>query len=234
MTLNRSLVVSALLILFVGLGVSRPAARLVENLLATAEGMKANGSVSQNYDKKLETDGKIKQLEQENSSLQKALELKQNSQYKLVSAYVSGRSNSLLLKYLRINKGSSQGIELDQAVLANGIVIGKIDSVVQDSSKVILNEDQAFRLEVEFSGNRGVLKGLINGAVIDRVLPNATIKKNDLVVTTAQPNKIPAGLTVGRVVAELDSGNEAFKQVQISGYEDAWRTHLVQVVISEK
>jgi len=235
MKFNKNFLITFLLILFVAIGVSRPAEMLIQHLLASISHMRFDDSADQHkFNQSLKVNGELKQLEQENSSLRKALKFQKNSTFKVVNAYVTGRSNSFLLRYLRINKGSQHGLEVGQIVLADGIVIGKINSVTKTSSKIILNEDQNFRLEVEVGGDRGLLKGFINGVVIDRILPNANVKKNDLVVTVAQPNKIPAGLPVGRVVGELNTKEEAFKQFQITGYEDAWRAYLVQVVINEK
>lgn len=234
MKISKPLVISFFILAFVALGILKPVESLISSALMKLSNLSTYSKVETDRQDQFANEAVIKKLEQENSSLRNALSIKNSNRFKSVGAYVSGRSNNFVMRNLKIDKGSDDGIESDQVVLADGVVIGKIKSTTPSSSLVVLADDQSFRLEVEFSGNRGIMKGLINGSIIDRVLPDADISKNDLVVTVAQSNKIPAGLPVGRIVSVLDTPEESFRQVQVAGYKDAWRTSVVQVVIDER
>jgi len=220
---------TAALALLIFTGLLRPVENLIGSLFAL--GGSATFGNNQQATGSLVRDAKIRQLERENKRLTELLDINNQAHYKTAAARVIGRSQSIAIYHVRLNKGAADGVRTGHVVLADGVVIGLVYRVSQHQSVITLIPDQQFRLEVAFGSNRGVLKGSVNGAVIDRVLPDAVVHKNQLVTTVASDQKIPADLPVGRVVRVLDNREEVFQQLQFASPVNLHELDVVEIVL---
>jgi rod shape-determining protein MreC len=120
-----------------------------------------------------------------------------------VAAKVSGRDFSNWGESLIINKGSRGGVREDMAVLADGVVIGKITAVGIGSSRVSLITDPEIRVSVVSQRGRagGLMYGIAHGRCIMKFISKeADIKKGDTIVTSVVSGVYPAGFLVGKVL----------------------------------
>ena len=111
---------------------------------------------------------------------------------------------------LLINSGRSAGIEKGNAVLFNGIFIGQIVSVGNNSSRVLLISDVNSMIPVVVSNNRipSILTGENSILPSLKFLPN-NIKLNhgSIVQTSGHGGLLPAGLPIGSVVKHSSEKN---------------------------
>ncbi len=224
----RYLLYSVAFLVFVGLGTLDPIEYRVRMMMGSTASSIVNTNRSRGDTKELVESSKLLKLEKENTELRRLMEVDSRLESTIIAKVVSHAPHTASNR-VRINKGSSSGISKDQVVLADGVVVGTVASTSLKESVVTLLDDQKFRLEVSFGSNRGILKGSINGAIIDRVLPDSVLKRNQI-VTTAGSNLVPANLPVGRVVGRLKSPEKIFQQIHFASPIDLDRLSYVQVV----
>lgn len=173
-----------------------------------------NTQQENNYLKKQVTDlGQTKaqnqSLTKENKQLKSALKLKDTlTSYDMINASVLSRSADTWSDLLVINKGSSAGVQKNQAVVCDGGVIGRIIEVSEASSKVELittTDKSANRFAVQATASNGKsVHGIItvdsNGNLaFTQVVDSRKLKKGTRVYTSGMGGNSPKGLLIGTV-----------------------------------
>ncbi len=156
---------------------------------------------------------KTAQVEQLQNELQ---ELKnQNQQLKQLANYSAAvptkgilapivlRSADNWWQQVTIGRGSADGIAVNHIVVGIGGVVGRVVSVSPHTSRILLVSDPNSRIGVLVSRTRnmGILQGTrANQAVLQFFDKRPTVKKGDVVSTSAVSQLFPTGLAVGRVI----------------------------------
>jgi rod shape-determining protein MreC len=155
-------------------------------------------------------EGELSQLRadrDENERLRALLDFKQKSEYKSVTANVIARDPSLWFDTVTINRGSSDGIELNMPVVTPGGIVGRVVTLSPWTSQVMLITDEraaagAVVGQLGKSNALGSVKGLGNNGLLEMryVSGLEEVNAGDYVVTTGQDGIYPAGINVGEVV----------------------------------
>lgn len=166
--------------------------------------------------KKQETDFQI--LEKENEQLSKQLSyFKENPFENFVTGKIIYKDPTRLQNYLTINIGEKDGIKENYPVISQGVLIGKVTEVNQNTSKVFLitNPDSLISALVLPSQSLGLVKGQLGyGLLIESLAREAKINTGDYVVTSGTGD-YPKGLLIGQI-AEITSGkNDVFQSANI-------------------
>jgi rod shape-determining protein MreC len=134
--------------------------------------------------------------------LQALLGFQQQYIYKTVIAQVIGTSGSDQSRVIYIDKGSSDGLRQDMAVVTPDGIVGKVRDVFPHAAQVLEMNDQTAGAGVvlETTRIRGILRGNAAGQpqVID-LLPDDRIKPGERVLTSGGDQVYPRGLAVGDV-----------------------------------
>ncbi len=163
----------------------------------------------------------------ENEELRELLELKKSfsNDWMTVAAEVTSREADNWYEKLTLNKGSSDGISENMAVVNEKGLVGKTVNVTDHSCDVILIIDASGSLGgmlVE-SSIQGVLRGIGGGKGLISMtkLPyNADIQLNDVVVTSGVGGIFPEGILVGTVVKVNTSSDGLSKEAIVEPYCD--------------
>lgn len=229
--MNHNLRTGLLIVVFIVLvsaGILQPVEVKIRSVVSSI----GNTFLPDNQVPELVAESEIDQLVQQNQQLKNDLDLKRKRGDSLLAASIVARSSGLFNRAVVLNRGSDDGIRINNAILAQGVIIGTVKSVNTNESTVLLVQDQDFRLDVAIDGGeRGVLKGGINGPYIDRVLPGVKIVQGQLVSSGISNQSIPSGLPVGRTVGVLENSDEVFQKVQISVPILVNQVSSVQVVL---
>ena len=104
----------------------------------------------------------------ENRRLKDILAMRDKVARRSVAAKVTGLDLSNWGENLIINKGSKDDVREDMAVLADGVVIGKVTAVGRSSSRVSLISDPEIRVAVVSQRGRasGLMYGIAHGRCI--------------------------------------------------------------------
>jgi rod shape-determining protein MreC len=143
----------------------------------------------------------------------------------------SGRFKSMIL-----DRGSSAGIEVNDAVVnANGL-IGRVVMTTKDMAKVQLLTDNnaAEGVLLERTRRQGVLRGDgVGGAQLFDVPSLADVAPGDVVLTAGIDGIYPKGIPIGTVV-KADKGADLFKHIVVKPAVDFGAIEEVIVLHTRK
>lgn len=145
---------------------------------------------------------RLTELEFENQRLHKILELKDAGENKFIVSRVIGKEPTNWLNSLIIDKGSLDGLYINQPVMNFSGLIGKIIEVNPRSAKVLLISDVNSRVVVLLQSTRveGMLEGIGKGLCrIKYLTVDSEVKLGDIVVTAGLGGVYPKGLVVGKI-----------------------------------
>lgn len=127
----------------------------------------------------------VNELERENKTLREALGLGLEKEFRLELAEVIGKDADK--DVILIDKGSEDGISKNLFVITSQkVLMGKIEDVYRNHSKVLLLSDKESQLQGGISGTgiAGLLKGLGSGRVLLDIIPiEKKIQNGDLIVS---------------------------------------------------
>ncbi|MGZ5474978.1 MAG: rod shape-determining protein MreC [Thermoanaerobaculia bacterium] len=134
----------------------------------------------------------------------------QTSMAQAIMLDTSGRFKSII-----IDRGSSTGVDVNDAVAnANGLV-GRVVLTTKDMSKVqlITDSNSAVGALIERTRRQGVLRGVGGAALELNDIPSlADVAPGDRVLTAGIDGIYPKGIPVG-VVVKADQGPDLFKSI---------------------
>ncbi|WP_420237556.1 rod shape-determining protein MreC [Telmatobacter bradus] len=134
--------------------------------------------------------------------LQSMLSFQQSYLYSTTPAQIIGSSGSDQSRLFWIDKGSSDGLKTDMAVVTADGIVGKVRDVFPHTAQVLVINDQSSGAGVilETTRIRGVLRGNASGQLeIVGVMSDARIKPGEKVLTAGGDLIFPRGLPVGVV-----------------------------------
>ena len=147
---------------------------------------------------------KMQVLQAENTRLRRLLGSSRKLADQVIVAELLSFDQSPYRQLIEINKGTSDGIEIGQAVIDDFGVMGQIIHINQYSSTIILISDPDHAIPVQFirSGVRSVAFGNGNTDHLElRFLPaTADIQIGDELVTSGLGGRFPADYPVATVV----------------------------------
>lgn len=169
---------------------------------------------------------------QENKRLKELLLLKEYMPNYVATAKVIAKGYDRLLHTIVLDKGRKSGIKKDMAVITTKGIVGKIYSVRDDFSEVLLLRDPNFSVAVRLQNSRqeGVISGIgYQYCILKYIPPEEAVEKNDIAVTSGLDGIFPPGLHVGVVSNVKKQGVEFFQYIQIQPLQSD--TKLEEVVI---
>ncbi|HDJ30551.1 MAG TPA: rod shape-determining protein MreC [bacterium] len=159
----------------------------------------------------------LNHLKEENKMLREALNLGMEKEFQLKIADVI--SEDVSRDMIVINKGAGQGIEKGMAVITQEkVLIGKIEEVYNDFSRVMLVSDPSSSFPVELEdGATGLVKGEGNYSLLLEKIPyNVDVKEGQLIITNSLGAVFPRGLLVGKVKEVKKTDISPFQKIKVS------------------
>lgn len=152
--------------------------------------------------------------------------------FESVFTEVSARSESTWNRSLNIDKGSSDGIAVDDAVVSPDGLVGRIDRVSDGSARVILLTDQESNVTAKVlkGGPMGLLGpevGDPDDLIFEQIESDEPIRGRPTVVTAGftDPKKdlssrFPAGVPIGEVREESPGEQELLGESHVQPFAD--------------
>jgi rod shape-determining protein MreC len=154
----------------------------------------------------------------ENKRLREALGFESPPGYSLVPAEVMSLSGYELPVSAIINLGRADSVLVNQPVINQNGVIGRISEVNEQYSTVQLLTDPANRIAARVASSRemGIVKyDVSDGLTLDNFPLNGSIVVGDTIISSGLGGVYPAGLLVGFVTDVVRDENMAFCQVKL-------------------
>jgi rod shape-determining protein MreC len=165
--------------------------------------------------------------------LQAMLNFRQKFIYKTLPAQVIGTSGSDQSRVLLIDKGFSDGIRANMAVITPDGIVGKVRDVFPGTSQVLEISDQASGAGVILANTRirGILRGNAGGQPqIINISPDDRIKAGEPIVTTGGDRIFPRGLPVGTVDGVVHDPDSTFVSIAVAPGANLARLEEVLVI----
>ncbi len=170
----------------------------------------------------------------ENERLRKLLNYVRNSGFKLKVASVIGYDPDSYFSSLTIDLGSDDGVSKDMSVVATSGLVGKVLSVSNSYSKVLLLTD--IRSSVSCIAQRTRCTGAVKGKGRDLcemkfLSVNDDIKPGDAIITSGDGKIYPKGVKVGEVTAVSQTADGMSYDVDIRPSVNVLKLEEVLVVV---
>ena len=182
--------------------------------------------------------------ETQNAQLTKQVGLdssKSLASYTLVGARVISRDPTLWYATIEVDKGSSDGVRVDDPVTGDGGLVGKISTVAPNASIVTLITDHSFAVTAQVQnqfGDTGVLVpsvGNPNQLLLQDLPRRAPIQVGQQVVTAGfksgqLDSLFPQGIPIGQVSSSSQAKLLSSGQVQVRPVVDLRHLDAVQIL----
>ncbi len=145
---------------------------------------------------------RAQQLKQENDLLKKELGFVMPPSGKVITAYIVADNGGLFTRSVLVQAGKEAGVRKGFVALYNAGLLGRIVSVGQKSSRLLLLTDYASRVPVTVGEKRylGIVEGNNSSTLRLTSLPEgAVIREGDYITTSGHAGVFPMGLAVGTV-----------------------------------
>jgi rod shape-determining protein MreC len=161
-------------------------------------------------------------------------------QYAPVQARVYQRSPSSWYQTVLINKGSSDGVQVDQPVISSAGLIGRVRTVSDGNAQVMLLTDEKFGVSAKVAKSQepGVispLQGTPGDLLLDLVPKAQDVRRGDLVITAgtttaALRSPFPPAIPIG-TVSRIDVGEGPLdRRIYVTPAADLRRLDRVEVL----
>jgi rod shape-determining protein MreC len=155
------------------------------------------------------------------------------------AAAVIGHDPSPFLHYVIINRGSNDGILRGMPVVTYQGLVGRVDAVIADASRVQLITDSASNVNVRLQNAQtdASLVGSVTGDVTLDLIPQdetIEIEEGDLVLTSGLGGGYPPDLIVGQVVNIRSREFDLFQRATVQPVADFNSLEIVLVIVNFK
>ncbi len=177
-------------------------------------------------------------VKNENSFLRDQLSLLPRDKYELLASSVISQDPNGMGNWLEIDKGSSDGVVSGMPVIVSkGILVGRIQEVGINSSKIMLLTNSKNTISAMTTENSA--KGVVNGGyglsiILDMVLQTDALAIGDNVVTSGTGGEIPRGLYIGSLREIHPSSDHLFQQAVIESPLMISKLQTVFIIKSSK
>jgi len=180
---------------------------------------------------------KLKEQAEENQRLRSLLDFQEKGtfpegiQFKV--ARVTGKSPTRWQAWILVDKGSADGVEVDQAVvgatpiaggsLAGKGLVGKVISVTAHEAQVLLITDSESSVAAKIQGLRaeGIVQGSVSGSLImdfvDRDIP---VDPKLVIVTSGYGGIYPPAIPIGIVASVGEEDVNPHKEIDVQAFVD--------------
>ncbi|MGP1382492.1 MAG: rod shape-determining protein MreC [Thainema sp.] len=150
----------------------------------------------------LELQQRLIELESQNQELRELINEAKAQTGEDVVAPVIGRSADHWWHQLALGRGSQDGIEVGDVVIAPGGLVGRIVDVTSNTSRVLLISDPSSRVGITVSRSRSM--GYMRGQSADRAVVEffekvPDVRRGDVVSTSSLSQLYPSSVPIGRI-----------------------------------
>lgn len=185
---------------------------------------------------------KAEEYAAENVRLRALLGYKQTaSQFDLVVGRVIGREASTWTRMIVINRGTSDGVKPEMAVITHQGLVGSVVEASPNSAKVELLLDPRSSIGTLVQRPESRVAGIIQGDPSDPMVPrmvniprNADIVEGDTIVTSGFGGIYPKGIIVGRVNKIENDGGGLLKYAVLEPAVDFQKLEDVAVITASR
>jgi len=169
----------------------------------------------------------------ENKRLTELLKLREGQQNYIAAARVISRGTDQWSHTLVIDRGQKDGVAKDMSAITPKGLTGKILSVTDSYSRLLLLTDINFSASVRLQESRkeGIISGTGSRKITLKYIPyEEEVKIGDIVITSGLDQLFPQGIPVG-VISKIDKqGTDYFQYIEVTPYVDDSKIEEVLII----
>lgn len=151
----------------------------------------------------------------------------------LVTGDVIAQDTSSYLKWVIVNKGARDGVEVGDPVINELGLVGRVEEISANTSWVRLIIDPSSTVDglIPNAEARGSVSGQVRGNLLMQFIPQeAVIEDGDLVVTSGLGGTYPANIVMGQVTTIIRETANPFQQTEMRPTVNFDDLQLVSIV----
>ena len=192
-----------------------------------------NDILRKDIDELKNENGKLKEEIEKSARLKALLEYRDEAEFNTTSASIIGFNGDEWSRTFIINKGSTDGLTRDLAVITPTGAVGKLLMVNSRSSTVLMNTD--VRSNIDVYNQRTRTKGVIEGGGEDTltlkyIRLDDDVALGDQLMTSGLVGTFPKGIPVGIVTNIGKTRDNFFKYIEVTPSVDYRKIEDVLVV----
>jgi len=162
------------------------------------------------------------------------------SGYDPVTARVIARSPTVWYSTITIDKGSDQGLRVNQPVMSGSGLVGKVSDVAPDASRVTLLTDHTSGVSAQVvpDGANGIVKATVGNPsdlILDFVQKGRPVPKGATVITSGWRSShleslFPRGIPIGSVTRSDSNERELYQRVHLRPYSNLRDLDIVEIL----
>ncbi|HET6515630.1 MAG TPA: rod shape-determining protein MreC [Thermodesulfovibrionales bacterium] len=169
----------------------------------------------------------------ENQRLRELLSLKERERRYVATAHVVSKGWDRWANTLIVDKGRTDGVEKDMAVITPRGLVGKVSNVTDRYASVLLITDINFSAAVKIQETRkdAIFSGTGSGSCILKYIPQEEkLNGNEVVVTSGFDDLFPPEVPVGLVSLASGKSSGIFQKINVTPFQDLSRLDEVVVI----
>jgi len=179
---------------------------------------------------------RLREIEQDYYRLSDLLDYStRHPDQQLVTANVIALDTSSYLRWIIINRGALDGINVGNPVISDLGLVGRVEDVAATTAWVRLAIDQGSAINAILQSSRaeGMITGQLQGGLRMSLIPQeALIAAGDLVLTSGLGGEFPPDIVIGQVASVRQQQAALFQEAEIRSTVDFNRLELVSVITS--
>jgi rod shape-determining protein MreC len=162
------------------------------------------------------------------------------SGYTPLSARVIARSPTVWYSAITIDKGSDQGVRVNQPVMSGTGLVGKVSDVTPDAARVVLLTDHTSGVsgQVVPDGANGLVKATVGNPsdlLLDFVQKGRPVPNGATVITSGWTashleSLFPRGIPIGTVTRSDSNERELYQRVHLRPFADLRNLDVVEIL----
>jgi len=170
---------------------------------------------------------------QRSESLRQLLDLKDRAELQTTAAEIIASGPSPEFRTMTIDKGASDGLKPDMAVISPAGVVGRVILPSTRAAKVqmLIDRNAAAGALIERTRAQGIVMGQGDTLRMEYVPGTADVQEGDLIVTSGIDGIYPKGFAIG-TVETVDRGPGTYHDITVRPAVDFSRLEEVLVVLT--
>lgn len=157
----------------------------------------------------------------------------QHTDQSVVTANVIARDTSSYLRWIILNRGARDGIQVGNPVISDLGLVGQVENVAANMAWVRLANDPGSLINVQTQGSRaeGLLIGQLQGGMRMEKIPQTQLMEvGDLVLTSGLGGTFPPDIVIGQVTSVRKPPAELFQTAEVRPTVDYNNLDIVMVI----
>ncbi len=158
-------------------------------------------------------------------------------EHEYIASTVIGREISPYLQYIIIDKGSNHGVRFGMPVVTQEGLVGRIDAVIANASRVKLITDASMAVNVRLktANVEAQIRGSITSEItLDLVPQDADVQLGEVLLTSGLGGNYPPNVFVGQVLSMQSKQNTLFQTGSVQPVVDFHGLSAVLVISNFK